>query len=508
MNKETKVKTIFDINHEWVWKAAPLALILVTIVKYLLFSMGLMYQENIVEKIISYICYSCFFGFCFLVVINIIRKEENKRYIYKLLLLMMCVYILMLFGIIKFGLNRYILKMAMQNMLFCMPAMFIGGMTAYYKKERIFLEQIDKYMCLIVLPVLGYFFMAVADANPFYNGTYIGTMNYFSVGYYLMPFFFVNCFLLNEENFPVRNKEKKYREPLRIALLLIIWLDIIASGTRGAIGCCIIFMAAYTLYRLFHKQKVKKMLCISLSFVSVYLVFLFVYTPPGFAGISRMDIVLQGSIKGELVSSDVIDEDKLAEIFQSNQSGKGNLADNSNNGNSANKGNMGNAANNKGSLADNTDKGNLIHSGSEEPEENESDEIVISDRGQLFKLAGWEIVNNPITGLGPLGFSVKYNNYPHNIFLEILAELGVLIGGGISIFVIYIIIRLLLCVKKDYDMGLMLIFFFGYGFSFLISGTVWGNSSLYFVLGYGVIYCFEKKKGREELHEGKNGNES
>ncbi len=90
-----------------------------------------------------------------------------------------------------------------------------------------------------------------------------------------------------------------------------------------------------------------------------------------------------------------------------------------------------------------------------QPEENISQEEIIYSitngsmaRIYLYKLAIKEANNNPLIGMGPLGFQQKYGTYPHNLILESLSDLGYPITIIFLFFILYLVIYLVK-VSKD-----------------------------------------------------------
>ena len=122
----------------------------------------------------------------------------------------------------------------------------------------------------------------------------------------------------------------------------------------------------------------------------------------------------------------------------------------------------------------------------QDPEE----EVDIGNRGTLFKLAWKEFRNAPITGMGPLGFTEKYDMYPHSALLELLSETGIVGCGLLLALLILAAIRIFFRSSHNLE---MLFFLLPYGVAANISGTVWTCAPLLFVLGYGL--ALKKKEG-------------
>lgn len=118
-----------------------------------------------------------------------------------------------------------------------------------------------------------------------------------------------------------------------------------------------------------------------------------------------------------------------------------------------------------------------------------------STRGEIYASAIRLIQNE---GGSPLGFFADrhYLNviYVHNIFLELLINFGVIVGGILSILLIIGIVRSLL-VSRDESIKVFLIFcFFAIFARFILSGSylIEGMSFVYF----SIIYRFSHKAKR------------
>ena len=105
-------------------------------------------------------------------------------------------------------------------------------------------------------------------------------------------------------------------------------------------------------------------------------------------------------------------------------------------------------------------------------------------------------MKSPLTGMGPFGFTEKYGSYPHNFILELLCELGLIIGGLALAFILYCFIKLLLNCRWDPAMGVILVFLCGYLVQLMVSGTVWAKPVVMFGIGYSL--CCHPRFGRRK----------
>jgi O-antigen ligase len=93
--------------------------------------------------------------------------------------------------------------------------------------------------------------------------------------------------------------------------------------------------------------------------------------------------------------------------------------------------------------------------------------------------------------MGSFAFQEKYNGYyPHNMLLEFISELGLIIGGGVILFIVWLFIRLLLRTKKDKETAYMFLYICAFIPMLMVSGTIWCSPMLMFALGFAL---FNKK---------------
>ena len=111
--------------------------------------------------------------------------------------------------------------------------------------------------------------------------------------------------------------------------------------------------------------------------------------------------------------------------------------------------------------------------------------IQIKSRGTLFKLAIKEFQKSPITGMGPMGYTVKYGMYPHNIPLELLCETGLVGFVLLMLLILWAVINLLRFGWKKKYVRYFFLFLIAYVVQANISGNLWYFSPLLCALGYG-----------------------
>ncbi|GAG27707.1 unnamed protein product, partial [marine sediment metagenome] len=93
-----------------------------------------------------------------------------------------------------------------------------------------------------------------------------------------------------------------------------------------------------------------------------------------------------------------------------------------------------------------------------------------------------EIVNKPLLGIGIEGDVRLAGGYAHNLFLELLADFGIIFGTIIIIILLFLIIKSLL--TKNKEKYRMIIIWLSLGFvSLMFSGTYMDTIGFWIFLG-------------------------
>jgi len=358
------------------------------------------------------------------------------------------------YALLQHGRHYLIFDYFLKFILFCLPALFVGIIGAKWRLERNFVAVLEKISFFVLPAALAYFMQVMFNANPFNFGRDLGIIGYMSFAYTLMPFLMalVIRFADGEELvIPLLNRKVRHPRLVRMGMILVFWIALYASGTRGAMVCVICFLAFLLLFKLLRKEKAKPTLLVSGVMVAVLVFNLFIFAPSGMRWLGRMDMFLNGLLSGEIVTSpesgDI--EDNLDDYI-----------------------NM-----------DPDDPGGIGESG-----ETGIGDHGIKSRGTLFKLAIKEFLHAPLTGLGPGNFSVKYNMFPHSVILELLAETGIIGAALLLSVVVYALVKLFRASLKDKKVLYVFLFFLTYAVQANCNGTVWYCSALLCAIGYGVTF--------------------
>ena len=296
---------------------------------------------------------------------------------------------------------------------------------------------------------------ALFNCNPFGNGRDLGIISYMEVAYTLMPFLLA-IILQFLDNKPLTLFGRTWKHPqwVRGALIALFWVVLIASGTRGSYFCVVGFCVCVVFSAFIHRRNRKKSVILLTAMVLLLCFNIFIYSPKGF-NTDRMQFFIDGLGKGEIVTSEKDDEldSKLEELVKSD--GNQQVA----NGDSSN--------------------------GNESPK--------ITDRGTLYKLAWMEFQKNPLTGMGSMGYAVKYGLYPHNAVLQILCETGAVGAALFMTMILWAFIRILRSGQKRKEVRFFLLFLVAYAIEANISGDFWNCPVLLCALGYGFALSREKE---------------
>lgn len=341
------------------------------------------------------------------------------------------------------------IKLVLPNFIvFCIPSFLVGIYSAKLHTEKYFISTMEKIGFFIFPIALIYFNQVIFNCNPSEYGRDLGVINYMSFAYTLMPFLVVLVLqFVNDEELilPIIKKRIQHKRLVRGTMILIYWLGLYSSGTRGAIVCIGIGLLLIGVYRIVRKLNIKAYFIIVCLMIGLLVVNMFVFTPEGMKGIERSKAFVAELEKGEFRTS--------------------------------------NEASNVSASVD-----EMV------AQETIDENIRISDRGTLYKLAMSEFLKSPVKGMGPGAYTDKYGIYPHNVILEMFAELGIIGALPLVIVIVFAIINLLIHGWKNKNTMAILLFFLIYAVRANISGSLWECDVLLCAIGYGVAYdgCKEK----------------
>ncbi len=366
------------------------------------------------------------------------------------------------FSAVQFGYSWILFRTAAIFAIMGIPSIIAGAICGMNNKSDMF--SLLERLCFFILPaVFSYIVMIIFDISPFTSthslgSVSLGRISYLGVAYGLLPFLFscIICYLDERPGFGnIRTLENN--RVIRPFMVLLLLAAITLSGGRGPFFCFVLFVVLCAFY---YVLKIKRKISIPEGIVmgAVILIMLLPFQTilfdkngilPGKAMYAvRMTFFLKHLDKGELITTD--EDPAIINAFNIKK---------------------------------------LV----EAPVDYHDEEINLIkakalSRSTLFKLAIGEFLKNPVTGMGPLGFTIKYGNYPHNIMLEALADLGVIFGGVFIFAVIGSFLKFFYYSLKDKNVAYMMLFLSGYFIMFMASGSMWSSSVLLFIVAYSMSY--------------------
>lgn len=441
----------------------PLCFVFSDLYKLVLFYLGFAYRENPAYSLIYPAGCALFALICGLVFLSVLKRERPAAVTLALPAVALLFFaIAFLWGFMRGGPASGPTYSLCLFILRCLPALFAGVTLALLGGEDSF-SGIFESLGFIALPAaLIYLVCALFDCSIFTDGTYLGLINYMSFAYTLMPLMLCALFRFYdaaELRLPFPGARPLPHPQLwRGAMILIFWVDIIASGTRGAYLCSALCCIAVFLWRLASRQRFLSGFVLSAVMAAVIIFNVFIYAPPGMHGVDRIDIFFSGLQNGDFTTTDTEDpavSDKIDEVFD-----------------------------------------NILHG--ETGSELELDPgFRVSDRASIYKLAVAEFLRSPISGMGPGAFEAKYGVYPHNIFLEMLCETGVC--GTLPLLALMIIaaVGIFRAARACRGMAEILLLLGAYFVRGNISNSIWQSVPLAAALGLGLaLFALPPKKAQ------------
>ncbi|MBU8906551.1 O-antigen ligase family protein [Desertibacillus haloalkaliphilus] len=127
------------------------------------------------------------------------------------------------------------------------------------------------------------------------------------------------------------------------------------------------------------------------------------------------------------------------------------------------------------------------------------EDIHLSGRDNIYQNVIREIMDNPLLGIGIGGDRlVSGRGYVHNIFLEILANYGIVLGGILLVVLLLLILKSLFV--KDSHKYSMIIIWLSLGLiPLMVSSSYLININFWIFLGLVLNYCFIKRNSKVEL---------
>lgn len=421
-----------------------------------------LHQDTSLRKILS-IAISTGLSVIFFVRLFILFSEHKMK-IVKLCLIPLVWIISFFLTLINNGINYIALHTMGIFIIYSLPVFVSTIVIALENKEKEFIEKF-KWFGIILLPAVVFYLWRIFFTAPMdYSLINLGELNYMGIAYLCLPIV-VFCTL---DIFSANGYSKK--SIINDIVVLIFYIALINSGTRGAFLCIVTFIVALTFYMIIMKKTNRRVTTIIISMIVVYCFFMFIWTPPSSGLWRSTHLVKEVSME---VNNTNFDSNETQKVIYSLKNKKQDEL--------ANRNHIIDKIKNtylKNEIARQTTYDLLRSQNS-------------NARFLLYKIALDEANEKTLTGMGSMGFTIKYGQgfYPHNIFLEILADFGYIATFCFLVFIGYIFIKLCGWSKKNTLIAYMLIFFVSNIPQQMVSGTIYTDKILVMML----TYYFSKK---------------
>ncbi|MCR5345950.1 MAG: O-antigen ligase family protein, partial [Lachnospiraceae bacterium] len=417
-------------------------------------------------------------------------KLPNKTILILIIFISYYVYGI-LYSFIEFGLTSTWMGYVTKLIVMSLPCLIFGIIGGKENMAKDFLPYLEKGS-IVVVPIAVYYavvhWFGIANMDWDY-GKAVGPLGYMYLAGMFMPYMLAHMlsFLFEGER---KIEWFKCQLPLsqiwRVVFTGVYWIAILASGTRGIMLSSVFSMIIMVLVKLFWKSGIKQ-IWLPLSAILIALFLGFVWSPKGMSegGIHRWSAVLDGLKEGRFTtnSEEVFESEEQVQDFINEKNNK--VADNNRTDDANNGDNDAAEGNNLENTSPESDE-ELIESESLNTQVNDIDINQLA-REELFKLAIEEFKRHPIIGIGPMVYSIKYEEAPHAIILEVLCETGI-VGAIIYIgVIIYVLILWVFRRKKNSYEVAILCFLSAYMLELNISGYLWIDAApVVFAIAFGM----------------------
>lgn len=110
----------------------------------------------------------------------------------------------------------------------------------------------------------------------------------------------------------------------------------------------------------------------------------------------------------------------------------------------------------------------------------------------LWQSAINEIKSAPLTGQGPFFFQCKYGTYPHNFFLELAADFGLILTFAVFLLGLYVFVRLICLALRFPAYMAFTLYVLTFLPQIMISGSAYGQNT-FFQYGFCILLVLAEK---------------
>lgn len=470
----------------WIYKLLPVGIFSGALISLLLCFYGYpIFGENenlrlIVSGLLNGILTILFF----LLFIKLLYHKKSRKKVLIAFIPIAVWFILCIIPILREGISFFYIFQLMQLLLFGMQMYLVACIVVLRGEISDFIKNIDIYGIILIPFCVFYIIRYLVYSNASGGGlnSFAG-MSYMSISFIFLP---IVCFMICQHLFYDITMKKKI---FHIGCSTLYWVVIVVSGTRSAILCVAFFFVCMVMLlvgvKKYNKIKSVLMYCIiyiALFFSLIYFVLPsitsydvrsknFNYDSEIYQAAEQEKIEVKSST-GEIVNLN-IQEYYVDYIVSSPQNIKFSL-------NELHK----NLSNEK----------RILNFNSVEDETKFKNFELYFGRNLLFDLSIREAENSLVLGHGSNYYQQKYNNYPHNSFLEVLCDFGI-IGLTFMIFVIvYIIIKLIPISFKNRGIASIFMLCMMWAPISCLSGTIYLNYNLIFSIVFGIVCICSKEE--------------
>lgn len=441
----------------------PLSFCVGNLINIIFYYLGLAFQDNIARQAGFVIGNVLFAAVAFLALLPTLRFGHLKlRSLLPLGFILLFFAGSYLIALRRFGFTSLWMHCAEQFVFFSFPAFCVGVYAAAKQQEASFFDTLEHLGLFAAPAALIYLNGSLFNCNPFNWGRDLGILNYMTFSYTLMPFLLAMVLqFLAGKPFSLFGRTVKHPQRLRCILIALFWIAIIAAGTRGTYFCVVGFCLCLSCSAFLHRESRRRSAFLSAAMTLLLCFNIFVYAPQGF-NTSRMTVFMKGLSKGEIITTDDAPEvsEKIDDLVKAD-------------------GNQQIVNREEPTPSPEPSPGSAEGSIAEE-------NLQIASRGTLYKLAFKEFQKSPLTGMGPMGYTVKYGMYPHNVPLELLCETGLLGFIPLMALIIWAVVQMAKAGWTKTHVRYLLLFFIAYAICANISGALWYCSAMMCALGYGL----------------------
>lgn len=434
----------------------PFTFVVTGLVNIAFFYLGLAYVDNPVRRYGYKLACAAFALLC---AAAFLRTLRNRRYSVGTWLCWGTVAVFFAVSFLaayrKFGVTEYLTQYLLEFACFCVSAFLAGAAAKAEGEAGSFFPILEKFSFFLLPAAVIYMNGALFNCSGFPENRGLGILHYMNVTDAFFPVVLAHLLQFSRRAplyLPFVKRAAKHPQRLRATMAVIYWIAILASATRGTIVCIAVICVLLPLSALLRREA-KPSLSLCALLLALLVFFLAVYTPLGMRDLERMADFLRYLLRGELVTTNS-ESPEIAGLIDA-------------------------------LVADNSFPSRILSG---------NPNLMLGNRGTLFKLAWKEFLKSPLLGIGPTGYSLKYGMYPHSALLELLCETG--LAGTVPLLLVLLLafIRLLRTSQSDGDIYRLLLFFFAYAILVNISGSLWTCTPLCAALGFSLSDSFKRER--------------